>query len=66
MKKCKICCHSGFTERGEQVCAKYLLYVGEDDFEKPCNGFEMQIRTRHIAVSAIVIILMGVILMCTL
>ena len=56
----------GRTERGKEVCTKYLLYVGEDDFEKPCNGFEMQIRTRHIVVSATVFILLGVILMCAL
>lgn len=56
----------GRTERGEEVCTKYLLYVGEDDFEKPCNGFEMQIRTRHIVVSATVFILLAVILMCAL
>ena len=56
----------GRTEKGEEVCTKYLLYVGEDDYEKPCGGFEMQIRTKHIVVSAIVFILMGAILICAL
>lgn len=41
MKKCKFCNHSGYTEKGEQVCTKYLLYIGEDKEELPCCGFEM-------------------------
>lgn len=62
MKKCKVCNHSGYTEEGKKVCTKYLLYVGEDKFEKPCGGFEINLNNRHLAI-AVTTILMTVILM---
>lgn len=65
MKKCKFCSHSGYTERGEQVCAKYLLYVGEDKFEKTCSGFELNLNNKHlIIVTAAILLTMALILFC--
>ena len=49
MKKCKFCNHRAFTDRGEEVCAKYLLYIGDDKEEHPCNGFETTISWKPIA-----------------
>lgn len=40
MKKCKFCDHRNFTERGEEVCTKYLWYVGDDREDLPCESFE--------------------------
>lgn len=65
MKKCKYCDHRGYTERGEEVCTKYLLYIGEDKVELPCKGFEMTMDSKKIILSAI-IALAGIILLISL
>lgn len=66
MKKCKFCNHRAFTDRGEEVCTKYLLYVGEDKFEKPCEGFEFNLNNRHIVIAATAILLTMIVLICGL
>ena len=66
MKKCKFCNHSGYTEKREQVCTKYLLYVGEDKFEKPCEGFEFNLNNHHLILAGVAIILVVTIVICGL
>lgn len=66
MKKCNFCNHSGFTEKGEQVCTKYLLYVGEDKFEEPCSGFEFNLNIKRIVIAVAIMLLMITLLICGL
>ena len=61
MKKCRFCVHRGHTERGEEVCAKFLLCIEDDKEELPCKGYEMTVDAKHIAV-AIVAALIGLML----
>ena len=39
MKKCDFCTYRSYTERGEQVCTKRLLYVGDHEGDIPCSDF---------------------------
>jgi hypothetical protein len=49
MKKCKFCDHRAFTDRGEEVCTKYLWYVGDDREDLPCEEFEIALGWQPIA-----------------
>lgn len=39
MKLCDFCDHCCRTERGEDVCTKRLIYVGDLENYYPCNDF---------------------------
>lgn len=56
MKKCKFCDHFSRTERGEEVCTKFLLYVEEDEIESPCKGFEMTMSPKKAAIVSVLVI----------
>jgi hypothetical protein len=63
MKTCKFCDHFSRTERDEEVCTKFLLYVGEDKIESPCKGFEMTMSPKKaVIVFALVIVFLFLIL----
>ena len=66
MKKCKFCTNSGYTEEGKQVCTKYLLYVGEDKFEKPCGGFEINLNNEHLVIAATMVVVTMILIICGL
>lgn len=57
MKKCKFCDHYGCTNRGEEVCTKLLLFVGDNKEELPCNDFSFRFDTKHVFVAILVMIL---------
>lgn len=48
MKRCDFCGFSGRTEKGEQVCTKRLLYVGDLEKDYPCNDFSVRIDSKAI------------------
>ena len=56
MKKCRFCSHRGVTDKGEEVCTKYLLYVGDDNEEIRCNDFEVSFNYRPMLIIAIIMI----------
>jgi hypothetical protein len=66
MKKCKFCTNSGYTEEGKLVCTKYLLYVGEDKFEKPCSGFKFNLNNGHLVIAAAISVVTMILIMCGL
>lgn len=66
MKKCKFCDHQGFTEKGEEVCTKYLLYIGEDKVEQSCKGFEFTLNDKPIGIASIIITIGLILLMIAL
>lgn len=39
MNKCNICEHCSFTDNGEKVCTKYLVYLGNGPYAY-CDGPE--------------------------
>lgn len=61
MKKCKFCDHRAFTDNGEEVCTKYLLYIGDDKEELPCNGFEMTISYKSVVFLAACLLVIALI-----
>lgn len=57
MRKCKYCNHFGLTETGEKVCYKHLIYLGDNNDDVPCDGVEMSIDVRLLAIAAIVAVI---------
>ena len=53
MNKCKICDHCAITEKGERVCTKYLIYIGQGPYTY-CEGPESRISLKQVIVAGII------------
>lgn len=58
MKLCDFCDHCGRTEKGEQVCTKRLIYVGDLESYYPCTDFATSVeRWIRVALMGLVVFL---------
>lgn len=39
MKKCRMCDHCGYTNKGEKVCTKRLIYIEDIQGDFQCGDF---------------------------
>lgn len=51
MNKCRLCEHCAITEKGERVCTKYLIYIGQGPYTY-CEGPEYRILSLKQAIVA--------------
>lgn len=65
MKRCNYCIHRDYTDRGEEVCTKYLVYVGDEEYAY-CEGFEFQITTKKVLTAASIILLVLILIVSML
>lgn len=54
MNKCSFCNHCSFTDKGEKVCTKYLVYIGYGPYTY-CGGPESSVSLLRIVIIAGVI-----------
>ena len=54
MNKCSFCDHCSFTDKGEKVCTKYLVYIGRGPHTY-CGGPEFSVPLSRIVIIAGVI-----------
>ena len=57
MKRCKLCSHSAYTEKGERICQKYLYNV-EDKVYVPCTELEIHIKNKYIYIALAVVLVL--------
>ncbi len=53
MNKCRLCEHCAITEKGEKVCAKYLVYLGYGPYTY-CDGPEFRLSLKHVIVAGVI------------
>ena len=58
MKRCRFCDHYGRTDTGEEICKKYVAYLGDEN-DIPCGGIEVTIGAAALLVAVGAILLMS-------
>lgn len=54
MKKCNFCDYLGHTEKGEKICTKHLIYVGDDQEYFPCEGFTFRVDVKLMIIAIVI------------
>lgn len=65
MRKCRYCDHRGCTERGEEICTKYLLYIREDQIDQSCKGFEytLDLKKASLIMVGLAVLILSIIML---